>query len=102
MGSDGGARSSSSTTSPRTCGCSRPSSSGVVTILTATSGEEALDVVASARPDLTLLDALMPGIDGYAVCQALRDDEETRVLPVSCHREHRAGEDEGQGNRGGR
>ena len=51
-------------------------------VLTATSGEEALDVVASAHPDLLLLDVVMPGMDGYAVCRALRDDEETSVLPV--------------------
>jgi len=51
-------------------------------VLTATSGKEALDVVASAQPDLLLLDVVMPGMDGYAVCQALRDDEETAMLPV--------------------
>ena len=51
-------------------------------VLTATSGEEALDLVASAEPDLVLLDVVMPGMDGYAVCQALRGDEETSVLPV--------------------
>jgi adenylate cyclase len=51
-------------------------------VLTATSGEEALDLVASVRPDLVLLDVVMPGMDGYAVCQALRENEETAVLPV--------------------
>jgi adenylate cyclase len=51
-------------------------------VLTAVSGKEALDRVATAQPDLILLDVVMPGIDGYAVCQALRADEETAVLPV--------------------
>jgi adenylate cyclase len=51
-------------------------------VLTAASGKEALDRVATAQPDLILLDVVMPGIDGYAVCQALRADEETAVLPV--------------------
>jgi DNA-binding response OmpR family regulator len=51
-------------------------------VLTATSGKEALDLVASAEPDLILLDVLMPAMDGYAVCGALRADEETAVLPV--------------------
>jgi adenylate cyclase len=51
-------------------------------VATATSGEEALDVVAPAPPDLILLDVLMPGMDGYTVCRALRDDEETALLPV--------------------
>jgi len=51
-------------------------------VLTARSGEEALDLVSTARPDLILLDIVMPAMDGYAVCQALRADEETAVLPV--------------------
>jgi adenylate cyclase len=51
-------------------------------VVTATSGEEVLDLVASVRPDLVLLDIVMPGLDGYAVCQALRDNQETAVLPV--------------------
>jgi adenylate cyclase len=51
-------------------------------VLTAMSGEEALDRVATANPDLILLDVVMPGMDGYAVCQALRADGKTAVLPV--------------------
>jgi len=51
-------------------------------VLTASSGTEALNIVAAGQPDLLLLDVVMPGLDGYAVCQALRDDEETAVLPV--------------------
>jgi adenylate cyclase len=51
-------------------------------VLAATSGEEALDLVASARPDLILLDVVMPGMDGYAVCETLRADEVNAVLPV--------------------
>jgi adenylate cyclase len=51
-------------------------------VLTATSGKEALELVATARPDLILLDVVMPAMDGYAVCRALRADEETAVLPV--------------------
>jgi adenylate cyclase len=45
-------------------------------------GAEALDLVESERPDLILLDVVMPGLDGYAVCQRLRESEETAVLPV--------------------
>ena len=52
------------------------------TVVSATSGEAALELVERERPDLVLLDVVMPGMDGYAVCQALRDDEETAVLPV--------------------
>jgi adenylate cyclase len=51
-------------------------------VLVATSGEEALDIVATARPDLILLDVVMPVMDGYAVCETLRADEENAVLPV--------------------
>jgi CheY-like chemotaxis protein len=51
-------------------------------VLTATSGEEALDLVATTRPDLILLDVVMPAMDGYAVCEALRADERNAVLPV--------------------
>jgi PAS domain S-box-containing protein len=41
--------------------------------------------ISSARfrvPDLALLDILMPGVDGYAVCQALKADERTRDVPI--------------------
>jgi adenylate cyclase len=51
-------------------------------VLAATSGGAALDLVATARPDLILLDVVMPGMDGYAVCETLRADEENAVLPV--------------------
>jgi CheY-like chemotaxis protein len=52
------------------------------TVLTATSGEQALELVERERPDLILLDVVMPGMDGYAVCEALRAGENTAVLPV--------------------
>ena len=42
------------------------------TVLSATSGEQALELVERERPDLILLDVVMPGMDGYAVCQTLR------------------------------
>jgi len=46
----------------------------------ATGGQEALDLVASEPPDLILLDANMPGMDGYATCLALQRDQ--RDIPV--------------------
>lgn len=52
------------------------------TLLAATSGPEALQKVAEERPDLVLLDIVMPGMDGYEVCRRLRDDPATRLLPV--------------------
>jgi adenylate cyclase len=51
-------------------------------VVSATSGEQALELVSREQPDLILLDVVMPGMDGYAVCQALREDEETAVLPI--------------------
>jgi adenylate cyclase len=51
-------------------------------VIPAASGEEALAEIASEKPDLILLDIVMPGMDGYEVCRRLRSDEETAVLPV--------------------
>jgi DNA-binding response OmpR family regulator len=48
----------------------------------ATDGHAALELALSAKPDLVLLDVLMPQPDGYAVCRRLREQEETAVLPV--------------------
>jgi class 3 adenylate cyclase/CheY-like chemotaxis protein len=49
---------------------------------TASSGAEALAVVARERPDLVLLDVMMPGMSGYEVCQALRANPAHAMLPV--------------------
>lgn len=48
----------------------------------AASGAKALELVQRARPDLILLDVMMPGMDGYEVCQRLKADPETRAIPV--------------------
>ena len=52
------------------------------TVVTAASGGEALEKIVNERPDLILLDILMPGMDGYEVCRRVRADPATRVLPV--------------------
>src|SRR3712207_4788789 len=52
------------------------------TVLSASSGQEALQQVRSERPDLVLLDIVMPELDGYEVCRRLRADPSTQVLPV--------------------
>jgi len=52
------------------------------TVLTAASGDAALEAVARHRPDLILLDVMMPGLDGYEVCRRLKADPETAFLPV--------------------
>ena len=51
-------------------------------VVSATDGQAALDLALSAKPDLVLLDVMMPPPDGLAVCKRLREMEETAVLPV--------------------
>ena len=50
--------------------------------ITAASGEEALAKLAAERPDLVLLDVMMPGLSGYDVCRRIRADPATALLPV--------------------
>jgi DNA-binding NtrC family response regulator len=50
--------------------------------LSASSGEEAISKAAKALPDLVLLDVIMSGLDGYAVCEQLKTTEATRGIPV--------------------
>jgi adenylate cyclase len=51
-------------------------------VVSATDGQAALELAVSAKPDLVLLDVMMPQPDGYAVCRRLREQDETAVLPV--------------------
>ena len=52
-------------------------------VVPAASGAEALELAASRRPDLVLLDIVMPEMDGYEVCRRLRDDPATSFLATS-------------------
>ncbi|GGC14422.1 two-component system response regulator [Novosphingobium endophyticum] len=51
-------------------------------VLVALGGEEALERMPFAKPDLILLDVMMPGIDGFETCRRLKADAETRDIPV--------------------
>ncbi|MBL7140111.1 MAG: response regulator [Planctomycetes bacterium] len=48
----------------------------------ANDGQEALEKVQAEKPDLILLDIMMPKIDGFEVCRRLRADEATAVIPI--------------------
>ncbi|MDB5967466.1 MAG: adenylate/guanylate cyclase [Polaromonas sp.] len=49
---------------------------------TAASGQEALTKIRQGSMDLVLLDVMMPGLNGYEVCRAIREDARTALLPV--------------------
>ena len=55
-------------------------------VLVARDGRQALETIRRERPRLVLLDAMMPGMSGFDVCEAVRDDErirETRILMLT-------------------
>jgi CheY-like chemotaxis protein/class 3 adenylate cyclase len=52
------------------------------TVLSASSGTEALEVAKASQPDLVLLDIQMPEMNGYEVCRRLREEPASRFLPV--------------------
>lgn len=51
-------------------------------VMSTTSGQEGLELAASKKPDLILLDIMMPVMDGFEVCRRLKASEETRDIPV--------------------
>lgn len=51
-------------------------------VIVATRGAAALERASQSQPDIILLDAVMPGMDGFEVCRALRADPSTRDIPV--------------------
>ena len=52
------------------------------TVLKARDGEEALQVAREARPDLAVLDVMMPKLDGFEVTRAIRADGATKAMPI--------------------
>lgn len=55
---------------------------GAYRVKTATTGAQALQIVAVSLPDLILLDVMMPGMDGYEVCRRLKADATSRDIPI--------------------
>ena len=51
-------------------------------VIEADSGSIVVEIVTQRQPDLILLDVMMPGMDGFEVCQLLKQDEQTRLIPV--------------------
>ena len=51
-------------------------------VVTALDGEQALERVAQQKPDLIVLDIMMPKLDGYETCKVLKSREETRDIPI--------------------
>ena len=51
-------------------------------VVTATNGQEALDLAHKERPDLILLDIRLPVMDGYEVCRRIKIDEELKHIPI--------------------
>ncbi|MEO1189635.1 MAG: PleD family two-component system response regulator, partial [Pseudomonadota bacterium] len=51
-------------------------------VLGAYSGEEAIELAAKEKPDIILLDVMMPGMDGFEACRKLKSNPETMHIPV--------------------
>lgn len=51
-------------------------------VTTAYDGQQALDQVKQVRPELIILDLMLPKLDGYKVCRLLKFDERTKSIPV--------------------
>ena len=55
---------------------------GPYELVTAADGEEAVQKALAVRPDLVLMDVMMPKMDGFEACRALRRLPETRDIPI--------------------
>lgn len=51
-------------------------------IITATKGKKGIQIARKEKPDLILLDIMMPGIDGFEVLKRLKENEKTQNIPV--------------------
>ena len=58
------------------------SEEGYENIMRATSAEEMFEILKREKPDLILLDIMLPGMDGYEACRRLKQSEEWRDIPV--------------------
>lgn len=52
-------------------------------VITASSGEECLEILKTEKPDLILLDVMMPGLDGFDTSKLIKADEENKSIPIA-------------------
>ena len=52
------------------------------TTIEATGGEQGIELAKSKKPDLILIDILMPKVDGYTACREIKMDKATKAIPV--------------------
>ena len=64
-------------------------------------GQQALDAIQEERPDLVLLDIMLPEIDGFEVCQRIKDNPETKDIPVIMLTAKKSREDMARGEKVG-
>jgi len=64
----------------------------------AKSGNEALGIISDIIPDLVLLDVMLPGINGFEVCQKIKNAPETSHIPVIFLTAKKTREDEERGH----
>jgi DNA-binding response OmpR family regulator len=55
---------------------------GGLNVLTASSGEEALTKISNQKPDIIILDVVLPGCSGFEVCREIKDAAATSNIPV--------------------
>jgi len=51
-------------------------------VLGASDGKEAVDIARTQKPDLVLMDIMMPNVDGYTACYTIKQDPVTKAIPV--------------------
>jgi len=64
-------------------------------------GQQALDAIGEERPDLVLLDIMLPEIDGFEVCRRIKENPETRSIPVIMLTAKKSREDMSRGEKVG-
>jgi twitching motility two-component system response regulator PilG len=66
-------------------------------VIGASNGQQALDAVLAHRPDLVLLDIMLPEIDGFEVCSRIKSNPETEQIPVIMVTAKKTGDDMARG-----